>query len=182
MIRALPLKGISIHAPRTGSDITGIVNVTYGLYFNPRSPHGERLLLQARVQAYTYFNPRSPHGERQKVIPFAQVDADFNPRSPHGERPPASRFQSYRSAYFNPRSPHGERRSTRRSTPSRRIISIHAPRTGSDTKMADVPLAIQISIHAPRTGSDCPARCPPDSGWYFNPRSPHGERRRSAIQ
>ena len=20
-------------------------------------------------------------------------------------------------------------------------------------------------------------RCPPDSGWYFNPRSPHGERR-----
>ena len=36
---------------------------------------------------------------------------------------------------------------------------------------------VDISIHAPRTGSDCEARTTSISGCYFNPRSPHGERR-----
>ena len=79
-------------------------------------------------------------------------------------------------------------------------ISIHAPRTGSDDfgvlclrlfarfqstlpARGATPLAvfsgidIIISIHAPRTGSDSAN----NTGWklrnYFNPRSPHGERR-----
>ena len=33
---------ISIHAPRTGSDHTGHHEGAWELYFNPRSPHGER--------------------------------------------------------------------------------------------------------------------------------------------
>ena len=55
---------------------------------------------------------------------------------------------------FNPRSPHGERRGHPEMDQSRRRISIHAPRTGSDTSS--------------------PALCCPRS--HFNPRSPHGER------
>ena len=80
------------------------------------------------------------------------------------------------------------------------MISIHAPRTGSDghprpqrqtvrhfnprsphgERRSDSSGAVYsdcISIHAPRTGSD-----PTDysignsGGWDFNPRSPHGER------
>ena len=63
------------------------------------------------------------------------------------------------------------------------LISIHAPRTGSDVEVR-LQLAhfIRISIHAPRTGSDAscqrPARCPP----HFNPRSPHGERLENAAE
>ena len=56
---------ISTHAPRTGSDSTAL------------SPHS----------AFIYFNPRSPHGERRcsgKIS--ATCGANFNPRSPHGER------------------------------------------------------------------------------------------------
>ena len=35
------------------------------------------------------------------------------------------------------------------------MISIHAPRAGSDARLADAKKqAIQISIHAPRAGSD----------------------------
>ena len=34
------------------------------------------------------------------------------------------------------------------------MISIHAPRTGSDLFSAGLVLAKEISIHAPRTGSD----------------------------
>ena len=57
-------------------------------------------------------------------------------------------------------------------------ISIHAPREGSDLFRRDVFGDLYISIHAPREGSDS---CPPGfshTGWYFYPRSPRGERRR----
>ena len=56
--------------------------------------------------------------------------------------------------YFNPRSPHGERLNVARHTQK----------------------IIMISIHAPRTGSDGRYFCVFDSHVYFNPRSPHGER------
>ena len=61
-------------------------------------------------------------------------------------------------------------------------ISIHAPRTGSDRAAGTKREHEQtISIHAPRTGSDpmhpiCPIPSP-----YFNPRSPHGERRQEDL-
>ena len=101
---------ISIHAPRTGSDRSAGLPAPVRDHFNPRSPHGERLL---------------GHGVAASVL------GDFNPRSPHGERPCSNQrilcnviFQSTLPArgatllggepvrthhYFNPRSPHGER-------------------------------------------------------------------------
>ena len=82
-------------------------------------------------------------------------------------------------------------------------ISIHAPRTGSDTHGSVRCPTIRISIHAPRTGSDhhrrprihAPARfqstlpargATRDDGRRadprnFNPRSPHGERPRARV-
>ena len=55
---------------------------------------------------------------------------------------------------FNPRSPHGERRTWITSTISHMAISIHAPRTGSDSIRNHDMYIVQ----------------------HFNPRSPHGER------
>ncbi len=86
----------------------------------------------------------------------------------------------------------------------RMSISIHAPRTGSDHVPAAMPPVKGISIHAPRTGSDpvatlkrgdqgefqstLPARGATTSAQpshhrplYFNPRSPHGERRAERL-
>ena len=80
------------------------------------------------------------------------------------------------------------------------VISIHAPRTGSDLFYNVCYSSIAISIHAPRTGSDrtlrnlvnivnsfqstLPARGATaaasrtaPAATDFNPRSPHGERR-----
>ena len=57
------------------------------------------------------------------------------------------------------------------------LISIHAPRTGSDLVAEAHAGRDGISIHAPRTGSDagcCIIGC---CAAHFNPRSPHGERR-----
>ena len=56
-------------------------------------------------------------------------------------------------------------------------ISIHAPRTGSDAKIAMYCRDITgISIHAPRTGSDFARPLITPLRYHFNPRSPHGER------
>ena len=108
---------------------------------------------------------------------------NFNPRSPHGERRGGVSEHHRAPLNFNPRSPHGERPS--RSVPSRSTakISIHAPRTGSDDRDWLANFARQnISIHAPRTGSDQDGRTPGRRTPYFNPRSPHGERRCQKVR
>ena len=105
---------ISIHAPRTGSD--------------PPIPRGR--------SNYGDFNPRSPHGERLRNGKKPCHTHNFNPRSPHGERPVLSGRVPV-LIYFNPRSPHGERLLFRALRRAHIVISIHAPRTGSDPKGGD---------------------------------------------
>ena len=147
---------ISIHAPRTGSDTPWQMLCPFRKHFNPRSPHGERRPWALRMgTSARYFNPRSPHGERRKAIHSTTRKRDFNPRSPHGERP-------FRAGFIRNSS----------------TISIHAPRTGSDTPQhTNSRRSCRISIHAPRTGSDSPGSSPIIRMiYYFNPRSPHGER------
>ena len=57
-------RGISIHAPLTGSDFSTGLEAVCDAYFNPRSPYGERLLCVASTWSALNFNPRSPYGER----------------------------------------------------------------------------------------------------------------------
>ena len=102
---------ISIHAPRAGSDRRPCGRARRSRYFNPRSPCGERRRASGRCCSRPgYFNPRSPCGERRKTrTSFPSFKRDFNPRSPCGERLPV------RGDPLNPK-----------------VISIHAPRAGSD--------------------------------------------------
>ena len=124
------------------------------LYFNPRSPCGERLMDAFSNAAMVIFQSTLPvwgatirHGgglHRVHIsIHAPRVGSDDN-----------------------------------RVFPGRlRGISIHAPRVGSDADTVRVLCVLIISIHAPRVGSDqFPAgRC--SSPHDFNPRSPCGERR-----
>ena len=82
------IRRISIHAPRTGSDkYQRPSSLRTSGYFNPRSPHGERLLRWKKSALNPqYFNPRSPHGERHVMSQTQFTYFNFNPRSPHGER------------------------------------------------------------------------------------------------
>ena len=90
------------------------------------------------LSLYYDFNPRSPCGERRRrPRPHRSGAPDFNPRSPCGERP--RRWVSYVSVLF--------------------VISIHAPRVGSD------------SCYQQQRRQD--------HQTDFNPRSPCGERRPS---
>ena len=60
-------------------------------------------------------------------------------------------------------------------------ISIHAPHTGSDDRTRSDISNLLISIHAPHTGSDTIPAFTVYGAQYFNPRSPYGERRSTAL-
>ena len=124
---------ISIHAPRTGSDLACPV-----LLADPAiSIHAPRTGSDAPATAHCRWHPafQSTLPARGATVFSAAMwsaSPNFNPRSPHGERRNLhSILLSSVRAHFNPRSPHGERRAGKHAVGGRR---------------------------------------------YFNPRSPHGER------
>ena len=88
---------------------------------------------------------------------------------------------------FNPRSPHGERPSMRVRTSRASVISIHAPRTGSDVVgHAQKVFALAFQSTLPARGATKVPLIVLTAHPHFNPRSPHGERRccktQTAIQ
>ena len=125
--------GISIHAPRGGSDSAFRSMATSSVQFQSTLPVGGatagswrgcdrgHILIHAprggsdwaqvfhRLRRW-HFNPRSPWGERPQPYPAGfHTRRDFNPRSPWGERRLVPTFTLFVSLYFNPRSPWGER-------------------------------------------------------------------------
>ena len=145
---------ISIHAPRTGSDVA----VQY---------------LRAQTLTISIHAPRTGSDQNSRICQKSLRISIHAPRTGSDVG-----LQSVRSwaGNFNPRSPHGER-PLLASQPLRGRISIHAPRTGSDKGQAFLRIAsivfqstlpargatyvdektgqlATISIHAPRTGSD----------------------------
>ncbi len=123
---------ISIHAPRVGSDQDESLALIAS-YISIHAPRvGSDSMESAAALEALNFNPRSPCGERQRCNkPQTGIGNDFNPRSPCGERPQQLDSQA-RGA----------------------LISIHAPRVGSDYSP---DLYFRFNSH-------------------FNPRSPCGER------
>ena len=130
--QAHPGEPISIHAPRTGSDSHRVLHAAHRLVFQSTLPaRGATSSGRPRWRTSRYFNPRSPHGERQMGLVPEQEDTIFQSTLP------ARGATSAR----NQRTPTG-------------AISIHAPRTGSDSFPSVLLHPRLISIHAPRTGSD----------------------------
>ena len=152
-------QSISTHAPRTGSDVAlNCWNCCIICYFNPRSPHGERPQIKDVAKKLSLFQPTLP----------ARGATYFPLSTPHID-------------YFNPRSPHGER--LRQCYPYRwkTPISTHAPRTGSDSSRVDtLSLETQFQPTLPARGATRWQCAMLVSAADFNPRSPHGERRRIA--
>ena len=78
---------ISIHAPRTGSDdIPLAIGIYHSIFQSTLPARGATAGAGHTSAPRIYFNPRSPHGERQAGEDRNAVGGNFNPRSPHGER------------------------------------------------------------------------------------------------
>ena len=124
--------GISIHAPREGSDARASKQPSSGPNFYPRSPRGERLLpARTPIRLVIFLSTLPARGATHVVISALAADQDFYPRSPRGERLGIS-LTPRGEHYFYPRSPRGERRRQTSAAVQLRRISIHAPREGSD--------------------------------------------------
>ena len=121
--------------------------------FNPRSPHGERLLAAYGFRMAGVFQSTLPARGATDADVLFLCNVEFQSTLP-------------------------ARGATRhRRLPQRVLdISIHAPRTGSDLLRRRPMVIHPISIHAPRTGSDAQLRVLHAPVGDFNPRSPHGER------
>ena len=146
--------GISIHAPRTGSDHFRHALQADQRHFNPRSPHGERPFFSSNLLEWHTFQSTLPaRGATRSALGITRKQADFNPRSPHGERPLTVFFPTCGKLFQSTLPARGATNIILLCSPLI-TISIHAPRTGSDPNYIVKFLTIHISIHAPRTGSD----------------------------
>ena len=149
---------ISIHAPRTGSDSEKKRAEWLNEFQSTLPARGATATAVATVLPSTLFQSTLPaRGATQTTRKCATVRSYFNPRSPHGERPYAryKRIQQRQISIHAPRTGSDGHYTAAGGFPR---ISIHAPRTGSDTiNLSPVSTGV-ISIHAPRTGSDCRCR------------------------
>ena len=101
--------------------------------FNPRSPHGERHNQRRAARGREYISIHAPRtGSDHPVLFLAGERADFNPRSPHGERHFSMSHINEDGTFQSTLPARGATLRMRRRT-SNLSISIHAPRTGSDT-------------------------------------------------
>ena len=145
---------ISIHAPRGGSDHDAPSAHQGHLYFNPRSPWGERLVMPILRYSESLFQSTLPvGGATPQGVGFFLV-FQFQSTLPVGGATFRNRQICSILYYFNPRSPWGERLCCC-------VVGL---------------FLIYISIHAPRGGSDQTIGGAVRGLLDFNPRSPWGER------
>ena len=167
---------ISIHAPRGGSDITIRRRQTGNTYFNPRSPWGERPRIHLPILHRCHFNPRSPWGERRAGRGHCRQAYSISIHAPRGGSDPGNKYDRSGHSNFNPRSPWGERLLYGCGV----FVGIQFQSTlpvGGATRLRQHHAVVAvISIHAPRGGSDGYYRLLYPGKLHFNPRSPWGER------
>ena len=147
-------RGISIHAPRTGSDLAlRVLQILHELFQSTLPARGATKEKNQFAATYSIsiHAPRTGSDVAQQFSIYFKNH--FNPRSPHGERlrPSVRRIPA---CHFNPRSPHGERL---------KPYSANAKR-------------IQFQSTLPARGATAGTRTQTGISLDFNPRSPHGER------
>ena len=173
-----PFVLISIHAPRTGSDLSFCDFSPAQAHFNPRSPHGERRATGMHpfsAMRISIHAPRTGSDLQQTMLYLLRLISIHAPRTGSDFLPPPSSparaiFQSTlpaRGATALRRTAH--RRSSRfQSTlPARGATSSKSLIAACTTFQSTLPargatrrthkpegFQIKISIHAPRTGSD----------------------------
>ena len=124
------------------------------LYFNPRSPHGERRKQADRKEQLHEFQSTLPAWGATKMYLHVIPENAFQSTLPAWGATMGDDCRRVSLQYFNPRSPHGERRTTLESNIANSIFQSTLPAWGATCRHYDI---LRLLVH-------------------FNPRSPHGER------
>ena len=154
MIGPNGLTTISIHAPREGSDGADLAAKRINYDFNPRSPRGERPASACSRAETREFQSTLPARGATLILPASACCGQFQSTLPARGATLDWAGRGRDRSNFNPRSPRGERHHPLSLLSFIRIISIHAPREGSDRIGTGMSSTSYISIHAPREGSD----------------------------
>ena len=100
--------------------------------FNPRSPRGERLAKYQTASKPPKFQSTLPARGATDDCTGYRADEEFQSTLPARGATAERYYILAQPLYFNPRSPRGERQQILHFLHHREIISIHAPREGSD--------------------------------------------------
>ena len=73
---------ISIHAPRTGSDLVSGINSVDSIDFNPRSPHGERRFISRICRRATCISIHAPRTGSDTIQPIICESACISIHAP----------------------------------------------------------------------------------------------------
>ena len=146
--------GISIHAPRVGSDYIPELDPRFFYHFNPRSPCGERRAADKLLDCQRAISIHAPRvgsdGEGDDTI----IDLGISIHAPRV----GSDAQTRSARLYE-------------------LISIHAPRVGSDAARVTTPSSTwEFQSTLPVWGATAQADGVRLNRRYFNPRSPCGER------
>ena len=147
-------RDISTHAPRVGSDLLAHAPALMAIYFNSRSPCGERPgSAQASQGSRANFNSRSPCGERRELDAIYLKQLAFQLTLPvWGATTNDEILQLLRK--FQLTLPVWGATPLGADFFRAASISTHAPRVGSDLEIIQRHPMPPISTHAPRVGSD----------------------------
>ena len=175
--RLIELGFLSTLSLRRATVNGGVLLSCFGNFY-PRSPCGERRVLEVTRNAHSDFYPRSPCGERHDTSSLMRCQTKFLSTLSLRRATPSLCFFWCRFCHFYPRSPCGERHFSGSAWVQEFPISIHALLAESDSFGANI--AIPTGDFYPR--SPCGERqCSSDRGQRlqrnFYPRSPCGERR-----
>ena len=122
-LSTLPARGATCHSIGMGPII---------FHFYPRSPRGERPAERQKAIAENHISIHAPReGSDRPGLGYPRRHQHFYPRSPRGERhSPTISMWSF--SHFYPRSREGSDAEQYQATFGEVVISIHAPREGSD--------------------------------------------------
>ena len=190
---------VSIRAALTGGDLADTLASAQSLCFNPRRPHGRRLLTET-----VSFSPESVSiraaltGGDSRSMPPGKAESCFNPRRPHGRRlvdecdeTPEEMFQSAppsraataapmaattSATCFNPRRPHGRRPLPPPLLKQSATFQSAPPSRAATILVSEAIGKVRVSIRAALTGGDSVLAMHAPRRGGFNPRRPHGRR------
>ena len=125
---------ISIHAPRTGSDRACRKYHARTAHFNPRSPHGERHTVQRHMIMALGFQSTLPARGATRDDCICRIPRRISIHAPRTGSDPRRGRTRRRNGDFNPRSPHGERQGAVRECCERKQFQSTLPARGATRK------------------------------------------------
>ena len=123
--------------------------------FNPRSPHGERPLIRLGIISLTPVSIHAPRmGSDGSGTLISLAIGLFQSTLPAWGATHRRRLPGFVPACFNPRSPHGERRTEKITIYTIFSFQSTLPAWGATSITTTGVWHYVVSIHAPRMGSD----------------------------